>query len=380
MLIMIIIFLILFTYLGYPIFLFVFSFMIKSNKINTIQIYPKVSLLIAAYNEDQNIEEKILNSLELDYPKDKIEIVIVSDGSTDKTDEISKKYSKFGIKLFRVDGRVGKTEARNRAVKFFKNEIVVFSDATTIYRKDAILKLVRNFSDDSIGMVSGNLNYLNSGKGNMGIGTLVYWKYEQNIKMAQSHFFTLTGAVGCMNAFRRNLYQHLPPNIIEDFTQPLMIISQNRRVVHEPEAICFERTTQNPSQEFKMRVRVIRGGMLGFLYAFKKLKFKNNTFAILQLFMHKIMRWLMPVFLILLFLLSIFYFLFNRSPEINFLFLSQILFYSLAIIGFLLNPLSAYSKVFAIPTYFVVVNLASLVALYLTVTSKLEASWETNVY
>jgi cellulose synthase/poly-beta-1,6-N-acetylglucosamine synthase-like glycosyltransferase len=371
------IFIICFAYFGYPLVLIFISFF-KNNSIHKDDAYfPKVSILIAAYNEEAFIEQKIINTLELNYPKELFSIVIVSDGSTDKTDEIVLKYENQGVKLFRVEGRVGKTEARNQAVIQERSEIIVFSDATAIYEKDAIVKLIRNFSDKTVGMVSGNLRYVEQNTGHMGLATKIYWKYESTIKFAQSRLWTLTGAVGCINAFRRELYHVLPSNIIEDFTEPLMIIAQNYRIVFESEAIAYERTTQLPQQEFLMRVRVIRGGMRGFIYAFANLNIVEHFFPIVQLICHKVLRWLAPIFLIALFVLSFVNFIFLSTNVSTFLFLSQLFFYVLAMFGlFIKMPM----KLMSIPTYFLIINAASFKALYLTLTKDLEATWETNIY
>lgn len=378
--ILILLIIILYSYLGYPLTLFFFSFFSHHEILKNNNFEPNVSLLIAAYNEEETIAEKIKNSLELDYPKDKIEIVIVSDGSTDKTDEIVKTFIISGVKLFRVEGRVGKTEARNQAVLAMKSEIIVFSDATAIYEKNVIKKLVRNFSDLTVGMVSGNLTYFEKGQSSMGLATRLYWGYEKCIKKAQSKLYTLTGAVGCINAFRRELYHVLPANIIEDFTEPLMIVAQNYRIVYEEEAVSYERTTQKPSQEFHMRVRVIRGGMKGFIYAFKRLNFKKDIFILFQLIGHKVLRWLMPVFLILLFVTTFLAFIFNNNFTVRFLLISQFICYAVALTGLRWKPPGLFGKVFSIPTYFLIINAASLKALYLTLTKDLEATWDTNVY
>lgn len=369
-----------YSYLGYPLTLLVLSLFSRHKIIKDDNFLPEVSLLIAAYNEEDSIAEKIKNSLELDYPKDKIEIIIVSDGSTDRTDEIVKGFESSGVRLFRVEGRVGKTEARNQAVLAMKREIIVFSDATAVYEKDAIKKLVRNFADPSVGMVSGNLRYFEKGQGSMGLATKLYWNYEKLIKRAQSKLYTLTGAVGCINAFRRKLYHVLPPNIIEDFTEPLMIVAQDYRIVYEQEAVSYERTTQKPSQEFKMRVRVIRGGMKGFLYAFRRLTFKKHGLVLFQLFGHKVLRWLMPVFLILLFIANLLSFIFIHNPVTDSLMMAQFICYTFALLGIVWKPTGVVGKIFSIPTYFVIINAASLKALYLTLTTDLEATWETNVY
>lgn len=379
-LIVILLIIMLYSYVGYPLTLIIFSFFSKNHVLKNDQFLPEVSLLIAAFNEEDTIADKIKNSLELNYPKNKIEIVVVSDGSTDRTDEIVKTFEKEGVRLFRVEGRVGKTEARNQAVLAMRHEIIVFSDATAIYEKDAILKLVRNFADPSVGMVSGNLLYVDKGQGSMGPATKLYWNYEKSIKKAQSRLYTLTGAVGCINAFRRRLYHVLPPNIIEDFTEPLMIVAQDYRIVYEEEAISYERTTQKPSQEFNMRVRVIRGGMKGFIYAFRRLNFKKHSLVLFQLFCHKVLRWLMPIFLIMLFISNLASFIMNNNVMADLLMVAQFICYSAALLGMLWKPPGIIGKLISIPTYFVIVNTASLRALYLTMTSELEATWETNVY
>lgn len=377
-------FIIFYTYFGYPLTIIIWSWFsnhsIKKNDLSDDSKLPTVSLLIAAFNEEAGIEEKILNSLELVYPKEKLEIWVVSDGSTDRTDEIVKSYSDRGIKLFRVEGRVGKTEARNQAVLAARSEIIVFSDATATFDKLSIKNLVRNFSDASVGMVSGNLQYIDKQNSNMGLATKIYWTYESAIKRAQSKLFTLTGSVGCINAFRRKLYHVLPPNIIEDFTEPLMIVAQNYRVVYEAEAVSLERTTQKASQEFSMRVRVIRGGMKGFLYAMRRLNFKTNSQAIFQLIGHKVLRWLMPIFLLLLLVTSLFCSLTHTNLYLDLFLLAQLVCYTLAIAGIFFKPKGLIGKLISVPTYFVVLNAASLKALYLTLTTDLEATWETNVY
>lgn len=371
---------IIYIYFGYPLFLIFISQFIN-NKVNKDENYqPTVSMLIAAYNEEKFIETKILNSLKLKYPKEKFEIVVVSDGSTDETDQIVKKYESQGVKLFRVEGRVGKTEARNVAVLNTQSDIIVFSDATAIYQEDAILKLVRNLADPTVGMVSGNLNYVEQNNGTMGLATKIYWNYESLIKKAQSKFKTLTGAIGCINAFKREAYFVLPPNIIEDFTEPLMIVSKNLRVVYEEEAIAYERTTAKPSQEFKMRVRVIRGGMTGFLFALKYLNIKSHFAVIFQLVSHKLLRWLQPVFFILLFLTTFINYFLTKNGLVELYLCLQILFYVIALLGFFIKIPGKIGKVMNVPTYFVTVNVASLKALYLTITSTLEATWETNEY
>jgi len=368
-------FLIFYTYIGYPLLIFLLSFFIN-NPVRKYDIEPTVSLLIAAYNEEKHIREKIENSLSLDYPKEKLEIIVVSDGSTDKTDDIVREYKNRNVILYRVEGRVGKTEARNRAVKVAKGEIIVFSDATTIYKKDVIRKLVRNFSDSRIGLVSGRYKYADATKNaSTGWTSTLFWNYENLIKSKQAKIGTLTGASGCINAFRKNLYTPLPGDIIEDLVEPLEILKSGYRIVFEPDALAYEMTTENATQEFKMRVRVISGGMRGIWYARKVLNPFRYPFASFQLYSHKILRWFIPIFAILLFIANIF--LIRESGLYYFCFILQSIFYLLAVAGLILDLLKIKIKIISLPLYFCTLNLASLVALIRNLKGGRSTKWET---
>lgn len=370
------IFLIVYTYFGY-FFAIILLGKVFSKKVLKSDIEPEVTLLIAAYNEEKGIAKKIENSLKLDYPK--LKIIVVSDGSTDKTDEIVKSYASKNVELLRVEGRVGKTEARNVAVNKVPGEIIIFSDATTVYQKDIVKKLVRNFADPSVGMVTGHLIYRDEDNTQMGTGQKLYWQYESLIKKSQTAMGTLTGSIGCVTAFRKELYTPLPNNIIEDFTGPLMLVMKGYRVVYEEEALCFEDTTKKSGNEWSMRIRVIRGGMTGMLFArqiLNPLKFPIPSF---QLISHKILRWLVPVFMLALIVLNAVAVLADPMNVVtNVLFALQLIFYGIALMAYLLEKVGIHNKLFAIPLYFIILNAASLVALFKTLTSNLEATWETQ--
>lgn len=371
-------FIIFYTYFGYVAVVLVLG-LIRNKKVKKSDIFPSVTLMIAAYNEEKGIRAKIENSLSLEYPQDKLKIIVVSDGSTDATDAIVHEYADNGIELVRVEGRVGKTEARNIAMKDVKTDITVFSDGTTEYHTKTILKLVRNFADESVGMVSGNLKYKDDENTQMGIGQKIYWEYETIIKEAQTKLGTLTGAIGCITAFRSKLYHPLPPNVIEDFTAPLMFVQKGYRVVFEKEAICHEETTKKSKNEWSMRIRVIRGGITGLIYANKVLNPLKNPVASFQLLSHKVLRWLVPVFGLLLLSSSVISAASESSSiSIKVLLLLQLLFYLLAIISYVLEKFEIHNKILAIPLYFIIINLASLVAIYKVLTTKLEATWETD--
>lgn len=368
---------IIYTYLGYLILIVILGF-IRNKKVRKEDITPSVALMIAAYNEEADIAQKLENALKLDYPKDLLQIIVVSDGSTDNTDEIVKSYFDHGVKLIRVEGRVGKTEARNVALKQVKSEIILFSDATTEYNPNVVKNLVRNFADSSVGMVTGHLIYKDPNDTQMGIGQRIYWKYETLIKKSQTRLGTLTGSIGCITAFRKEAYSNLPANIIEDFTEPLIFVIKGYRIVFEPDAICYELTTSKSSQEWSMRIRVIRGGIAGLIYAKAILNPFKYFVASFQLISHKIFRWLIPIFAILLFISTSASIANGSNIFITVLFVLQLLFYILVLVAHLLEIQGKHNKILGIPYYLFIVNAASLVALYKTLTEPLASTWETQ--
>jgi cellulose synthase/poly-beta-1,6-N-acetylglucosamine synthase-like glycosyltransferase len=367
--------LIIYTYFGYFALVILLGPFL-GRKVKKADIEPHVTMLIAAYNEEKGIAKKIQETLDLDYPKAKLRIIVVSDGSTDNTDKIVLGLADQGVELLRVEGRVGKTEARNVAMDSLEGEIVLFSDATTEYQPDAIRKLVRNFADPMVGMVTGHLRYRSPGKSKMGAGQILYWRYESMIKHSQTAMGTLTGSVGCMSAFRRELYTRLPDNIIEDFTGPLMLVIKGFRVVYEEEAICTEETTTTAKSEWKMRVRVIRGGMTGMIFAKQILNPIKYPVASFQLVSHKILRWLIPVFMILVLLLNTLVVLNDHADVYTTLLALQVIFYATALFSLLLSQVGIHVPLSSIPLYFIVVNAASMVALGKTLSKNLEATWE----
>jgi cellulose synthase/poly-beta-1,6-N-acetylglucosamine synthase-like glycosyltransferase len=372
----ILVLLIIFPYVIYPLLVIILGSVFKKEIIKK-DIFPTVTFMIAAYNEEDSIIEKLNNSLAIDYPSDKFEIIVVSDASSDRTDEIVKRNFP-SVKLIRVEGRVGKTEARNIAIKEVTSDITVFSDATTEYNPSAIKLLVRSFADENVGMVTGHLKYKDDQGTQMGIGQKLFWKFESIIKTSQTNLGSLTGSIGCITAFRTMAYHPLPPNIIEDFTGPLFFIQNGYRVVSEPEAICYEETTKKPINEWSMRVRVIRGGMTGLIHARAVLNPLRFPVASFQLISHKVLRWLAPVFAVLLATVSIIDIIRLDDTFSWFLFIVQFLFYLSVLVAYILNSFSIRPKLLGIPLYFFIINLASLKALYKTATSQLESTWETQ--
>ncbi len=372
-------FLIFYAYVGYPLLITFLSFLVD-NKVEKAEITPFVTLLITAFNEEKDIAAKLENSLVLDYPKDKFEIVVASDGSTDATDEIVKGFSDNNagvpVRLHQVEGRVGKTATQNSAVKVCRGEIIIFSDAASMYDPGAVRALVRNYADPDVGAVSGMSTYEVKEGASAGLATRVFWNLENFIKSRQTRIRTITGCCGCIYSLRKKLYINLPGTIISDLVEPLMILQQGYRIVFEPEARALEETAGKTADEFKMRIRVIVRGMTGMLFARKLYNPREYPFVSLQLISHKVMRWLVPVFCIVIFWSnavlvssSLFYALF---------FLGQLLFYLLAVIGFYLEKKGVHKVIFYLPLYFCVVNLAALISMFKVVKGENIVTWQTQ--
>ena len=300
------VFLLAYVCFGY-LFLLCLLSLFRQSRVRTDETYqPTVSLIIAAYNEEAVIGEKIENTLKLDYPKDKLEIIVFSDASTDRTDEIVKSYAEQGVELLRIEGRKGKTTCQNEAVKIASGEIIVFSDANSMYEPKAIKKLVRHFADESVGCVSGELRY--RGGENSAGGELTYWRYEQILKKLESRTFSLIGANGAIYAVRKVLYEPLRADAISDFVELLKIVQKGYRVIYEPEAVAWEDTAAQPAKEFQRRVRIVTRSACSLLHDGSLLRllnpFRYGIFAV-KLWSHKVLRWLSGLFLLSIFTLNI---------------------------------------------------------------------------
>jgi cellulose synthase/poly-beta-1,6-N-acetylglucosamine synthase-like glycosyltransferase len=362
-----------YTYFGYSLVIVVLA-MLFNRSLDRGDIAPRVTFLITAYNEEKNIRKKLTEVLALDYPHEQLEVMVASDGSTDRTDEIVGEFREQGVVLKRVEGRVGKTATQNEAVKSASGEVIIFSDTTTVYEHDAIRKLVRNYHDPAVGAVSGRYEYVNPTGAAVGTGSILFWKYENFIKSMQTRIRTITGCCGCIYSVRKAAYVPLPGDIISDLVEPLKVIERGYRVVFEPEAVAYEETTEKSHEEFRMRIRVITRAMRGILYAKGLLNPFRFPFVAFQLFSHKVLRWLIPFFLIGLLITNAFL-LTERFYVITFAL--QLAFYLMALAGLAADRLGKKFKPTAVPLFFCIVNTASLIAFFKTLTGQKMVTWET---
>jgi cellulose synthase/poly-beta-1,6-N-acetylglucosamine synthase-like glycosyltransferase len=361
---------ILYVYLGYPSLMTLLAlFKNPWQRGNTL---PSVSLLIAAYNEASVIAEKIENSLQLDYPKEKLEIIIASDGSIDGTNEIVQKYVEKGVILNMLQPRGGKTSALNRTFHQTHGSIVVFSDANTMYAPDAIRKLVRHFANPSIGAVTGDVRLINNTAG-FGDSEGLYYKYERHLQLMESRVNSIIGVDGAMYAIRRELFQTPSNNIIlDDFVISMSVACQGFRVIYDAEAIATEDATPNIKQEFRRKVRIISGGFQALKQREGLLRWNQFTLWF-EYVSHKLLRWLVPFFLIGLFISNLLIFfkpllLYKASLS------AQIIFYILAILGWKWRKVSN-NIIFAVPFYFCMLNAAAFVGFFKGMLNKQQVTW-----
>ena len=365
--------LVMFTYFGYSISILVLSRVIRRPPLRG-DAMPFVTFLITAYNEQRNIAAKLEQTLGLDYPTDRLEILVASDGSTDQTDEIVRQFAPRGVRLVRVEGRVGKTETQNQAVKQARGEIIIFSDATTRYEGSAVRKIVRNYADPEVGAVSGRYEYFNPTGAAIGLGSILFWKYENLIKRLQTDIRTITGCCGCIYSLRKAAYVPLPADIISDLCEPLKVLEQGYRIVFEPEAIAYEETTERTREEFKMRVRVVTRGMRGLLFVRHLFNPVRYPFVSFQLFSHKVLRWLVPIFMLVA--LGANSFLLDHTLY-RVTILLQATLIGLALLGWLAERLRLRVPLVGIPLYFATVNAAAVVAMYRIWQGHKAVTWET---
>jgi cellulose synthase/poly-beta-1,6-N-acetylglucosamine synthase-like glycosyltransferase len=365
-------FLLFYTYVGYPLLVTLLSFL-RPVCATDLKHTPTVSMLIAAHNEEAGIEKKLQQTVALDYPADKLEILVLSDGSVDRTDEIVKSFPDPRVRLVRVEPRKGKTNAQNFGVREAKGDVLVFSDATTIYHSQAIRKLAANYADSHVGAVSGRYQYFDAaGDSPTGLGSVAFWNYENLIKRAQSRLGTITGCCGCIYSVRRSVYTDLNPDIISDLVQPLWAIQKGYRVVFETEALAYEETTQSTQEEFSMRVRVVTRGMRGLLSVPDLFKPWKHPWICFQLVSHKVLRWLVPVFLLILFLANI---ALVSKPFFAFTLALQIVFYLWALLARYV-PIHRTWKILGVPLFFCTLNAAALVSLFKLLRGQKYTVWQ----
>lgn len=365
---------ILYTYFGYPLAIDLLARLFGRRE-TFPETRPSVTLLIAAYNEEAVMEGKILNSLAIDYPKNLLQILIVTDGSIDKTPQIVKRYTGSGVELLHEDLRRGKTAAIKRAMPHARGEVVVFSDANNHYAPDAISRLVAPFGDPAVGAATG-AKLISSVEGGLGASEGLYWRYESFIKQRESKLGSCTSAAGEILAVRRELFSAPPDRVInDDFYIAMQVIREGYRLLYVPEAKSIESVSPTARDEVIRRTRINAGRYQAMAMARQILPF-NRPVLVWQILSHKFLRPLVPFAMIVLALSNVLALVLPTStnglltlsaPYGSILLALQALFYLAAWLGGIAGARGRQSgllRLFYIPTFLTNSNFAAMLGFF----------------
>jgi cellulose synthase/poly-beta-1,6-N-acetylglucosamine synthase-like glycosyltransferase len=369
-------FLVIYTYIGFPLGI-VLRGLLWRHPYESVELTnsPTVSIVISAYNEAKSIGAKLDNILSMEYPRDRLEVIVASDGSIDGTDAIVERYKKYGVKLLSLP-RVGKAAALNAAVNIASGEILVFSDANSMYKADAIQQLVRPFGDPKVGGVAGNQIYKSEdSRGSSTDGERAYWGFDRMLKHFQGKAGNTLAATGAIYAIRRFLFRPILDGVSDDLVTSTGVIVQGYRLIFASEAIAYEPVAATSQVEFGRKVRVIMRSWKALIVRMELLNPFRYKFYAIQLLSHKVLRYLVVFPLLMLFLVSPF--LWTTGFIYQVATIGQVAFYSCALLGLLLNGTRfGRHKIFTIPFYFCMVNAASLVAILKVLQGHQIKHWE----
>ncbi len=369
--------LVIYVYAGYPAALWLLGVLGVSRPVRQLAIEPVVTLVVSAYNEVAVIDEKLRNSLALDYPVDKLHILVVSDASSDGTDALVEACTDSRVELLRMPERGGKTAGLNAAVRRARGEIIVFSDANAMYDRLALRHLVRNFADPEVGAVTGESRYRIAAQDDASTDAEnQYWTYELWIKRMESSLGSLVGADGAIYAVRKALYSDLGVADLSDFVNPLQVVAQGYRNVYETEAVSYESGAEGFGAEFRRKVRIVNRAWRATLKLRSLLNPFRHGFFSLQFLSHKVLRWFVPVFLLTAFLSNLW--LAEASVIYSATLAAQGLLYGAAAAGLALERLGRPVRVLNIPYYFCAVNVASLLGIWQALAGRTYTTWNSS--
>jgi len=359
-----------FAYFIYPVTIYFVGFY-KHNKVLKSTDNFSVTVIISAYNEEKRIFDKIKNTLEADYSKNNLQIIVVSDGSTDKTNDIVINFQKYGVEFLSIPERKGKENAQREALQHARGEIIVFTDVATILEKNAIRRIVSNFADPAIGCVSSEDQVM--GKDGKQSGENFYVRYEMWLRRLESRVSSPVGLSGSFFAARRSVCENFSADMDSDFRTLLNTVKRGMRGTCDEEAIGYYSDLSDQRREFERKVRTVLRGLTVFFRNTEFLNiFKYGIFSY-QLFCHKLLRWLVPFFMIILFFVNIPLAL--ASYKYSALLMAQLLFYGVGIFSLFHDLYSSQRILIKIPVYFVTVNASILVAWFRYLTGQRVLIW-----
>ena len=366
--------LIVYVYAGYPLLLGLVRALGGARRVAVGEHRPPLTLIVSAYNEAEIIGEKIANSLSLDYPADRLEVLVVSDCSSDATDAIVAGVSDPRVRLMRMAERGGKTLGLNAAAREARGEILVFSDANAIYLRDALVNLTRNFADAQVGAVIGESTY-SAAEGGADEEESLYWKYEIAIKRLESAIGSVVGGDGAIYAIRKALYRPMRADALSDFVNPLQIVRGGHRCVYEPAARSVEKAAGDFDREFRRKVRIVNRAWRAMMSMKDLLNpLRHGLFAV-EIISHKLLRWLVPLFMAVA--LGANFALAGSGWFYAATLTVQLAVYLLVAVAYPLRQKVQLPRLLAVPFYFVMVNIASARGIVEAYLGKTYTTWTT---
>jgi cellulose synthase/poly-beta-1,6-N-acetylglucosamine synthase-like glycosyltransferase len=363
--------LVVYTFGGYALLVTILACLVR-HPIRVMPITPAITLIISAYNEQAVIAQKLDNALAVDYPRGLLEIIVVADGSDDRTCEIVQQYASRGVRLLHQPERRGKIAAMNRAATFASGAVLVFSDADAMLELQSIRALVANLGDPQVACVGG-VKRIRGAASVQAKGESAYWRYEAYLKKLDSTINTAIGAIGELFAIRRELWRPMDDDLlVEDFVLTMRLVERGWRVVYEPNAITWQEASPSLRGEWRRRVRVAAGGF----QAIGRLKGMLNPlrgFAAIQYISHKVLRWLSPFFMVAAFVANVGL---MHLEFYRWLLVAQVTFYVLALLGFVLQHFRIRVWLLQVPFYFCFANATSLAGFWRYVTGSQPVTWE----
>ena len=375
-------FVVVYTYVGYGLVLFGLvrlRRLVKGKRITpavSTGNHPSLTLVVAAYNEADIMVAKIENTLALRYPKAQLSLLFVTDGSTDGTPAVVRNYPE--IAPMHAPERRGKIHAIHRAMRKIKTDVIVFTDANTFLNKDALLLLARHYQDPTVGAVSGEKRVRIEENADATAGEGMYWKYESALKKWDSELHSVVGAAGELFSVRRSLYEDVAGDtILDDFMISMQIAQRGYRIVYEPDAYATELSSENIEEELKRKIRIAAGGIQSILRLPEAANPFKNPLLSFQYISHRVLRWTVTPFLMMGALVTN-GFIVASSGETFYLLLllAQLLFYAMALAGWVLENKKIKSKIFFVPYYFCMMNYAVVMGIRRYLSGKQSSAWD----
>lgn len=366
------VFFILYPILIYPSLVWLLA-LIRPRPVKRGSWLPSVTVLIPAYNEAQNIAATIQNKLDQDYPRELLEIIVISDGSSDGTDDVVREFSSQNVKLIRREPREGKAAALNEGVWHASGKILVFSDANSLFASNAIRLMMEDFSDTTVGYVTGNLTYRTRGAGIAGNGCSAYMKYENALRTLETRAGSIMGVNGGVDAMRRELYTAVPRHLITDFVLPLQVIGKRHRVVYDERVHSFEFANSELGSELHMRIRVALRALQGIAHMRRLFNPIRYPWAAFSLISHKVSRYFCFIFFPIVFATNL---MLVSSPGYGLFFVAQTMAYLLALVGLRKDLPRVFRRLTVVPAYFLLTNAAFAVAALKFLHGEKMATWQ----